>query len=140
MARPNFMLIVRDNEQAVAGALSQGDFVKAFLLTHTLIEALLRVFLRVPDQEVPFSRLIEDYAKYLGDIKYPHDTFVDELTQLNRRRNRIVHQLWIKGYTHTNREAEPAAKMAVRVYGLFIEWLQTFDPEIAQVGFDHHHE
>jgi hypothetical protein len=136
MIRPDFSLIVKDNEQAAAHALAQGDFTKAFLLVHALVEALLRLLLHVPDQqEVPFSNLIAGYRAYLEDNEYPFPTFVDELAEFNRRRNRVVHQLWRDGYSHTNRAAEGAAKAALIVYGLFIEWLETFDSEITRIGF-----
>lgn len=135
-ARPNFSLIVSDNEQAVAQALAREDFVQAYLLVHALIEALLRLFLRVPEEEeASFNDLIQKYRAYLEEEHYPIPTFFDELTQFNRRRNRIVHQLWRKGFSFTNRQTEPAARAAVIMYGLLIEWLETFDHEITQIGF-----
>ena len=61
-ARPNFSLIVSDNKQAAAQALARQDFVQAYLLMHALIEALLRMFLRVPeDGDVKFNKLIQKY-------------------------------------------------------------------------------
>jgi len=135
-ARPDFSIIIKDNEQAVAQALDDGHFVQAYLLVHALVEALLRLFLRVPEEDrSSFNDLIEKYRSYLHEQHYPIPTFIDELTQFNRRRNRIVHQLWRKGHSFTNRQAEPAARGAVMMYGLFIEWLETFDPEITQIGF-----
>ena len=134
--RADFSIIARDNEHAAAEALAGGDFVKAFITVHALIEALLRLFLRVPEgREVTFTSLIKEYRDYLAAEQYPYWTFVEELTQFNRRRNRIVHELWRDGYTHTNHQAEPAARGAVALYSLFIEWIQTFDDEIAQLGF-----
>ena len=134
--RPDFSIIIKDNEQATAQALADGHFVQAYLLVHALIEALLRLFLRVPEAEdVSFDRLIQKYRSYLEEKRYPFPTFIDELTQFNRRRNRVVHQLWRKGHSFTNRQTEPAARAAVIMYGLLIEWLEMFDPEITQIGF-----
>ncbi len=116
--------------------MAAGNFVQAYLLLHALIEALLRLFLRIPeDKDFTFARLVEKYRFYLDQEHYPHPTFIDELTQFNRRRNRIVHQLWRKGHSFTNRLTEPAARSALMMYGLLIEWIETFDSEITQVGF-----
>jgi len=135
-ARPDFSIIIKDNEQAAAQALADGHFVQAYLLVHALVEALLRIFLRVPQEEdVSFHNLIQKYRSYLDEEGYPFPTFIDELTQFNRRRNRVIHQLWRKGHSFTNRQAEPGARGAVMMYGLLIEWLETFDPEITQIGF-----
>jgi len=137
-ARPDFSIIIKDNEQAAAQALANGHYVEAYLFVHALVEALLRLFLRVPqEKDVGFAKLIQKYQAYLKKEGYPFPTFLDELTQFNRRRNRIVHQLWRRGYSFTNRQAEPAAHAAVMMYGLLIEWLETFDPEITQVGFQY---
>jgi hypothetical protein len=136
-ARPDFSIIIKDNEHAAAQALADGHFVEAYLLVHALIEALLRLFLGIPkEKDVSFDKLIKRYRDYLKEQHYPFPTFIDELTQFNRRRNRIVHRLlWRKGYSFTNRETEPAARGAVMMYGLLIEWLETFDSEITQIGF-----
>lgn len=123
---------------AAAEALAARNFVQAYLLVHALIEALLRLFLRVPEENnASFADLVEKYRSYLKQMNYPYPTFIDELIQFNRRRNRIVHQLWQKGHSFTNRQTEPAARTAVIVYGLFIEWLETFDSEITQIGFQY---
>ena len=133
-----FSLIVSDNETATAQALTRGDFVQAYLLVHALLEALLRIFLRMPaDEDINFNGLIYKYRQHLETADYPFPTFIDELTQFNRRRNRIVHQLWRKGSSFTNRETESAALAAVVMYGLFIEWLETFDFEITRIGFQY---
>jgi len=135
-ARPDFSIIVKDNEEAAAQSLADGQFVQAYLLVHALVEALLRLFLRIPDEtNVSFNGLIQKYRSYLAAQRYPIPTFIDELTQFNRRRNRIVHQLWQKGHSYKNRQSEPAARGAVMMYGLLIEWLETFDSEITQIGF-----
>ena len=137
-ARLDFSIIVRDNDQAAARALADGNYLQAYLLVHALIEALLRLFLRIREgKDVSFDNLIRKYRSYLEGQHYPIPTFIDELTQFNRRRNRIVHQLWRKGFSFTNRQTEPAARTAVMMYGLLIEWLETFDPEITQIGFQY---
>jgi hypothetical protein len=136
VARPDFSSIVKDNEQAAAQALAEEAFVQAYLVVHALIEALLRLFLRIPEgRDVSFNDLIRKYRSYLEEQQYPIPTFIEELTQFNRRRNRILHQLWRKGFSFTNRQTEPAAYAAVMIYGLLIEWLETFDPEVTQIGF-----
>lgn len=135
-ARPEFSFIVRDNEQAAAQALADGNYVQVYLLVHALIEALLRLFLHISEgTNTSFHHLIQKYRSYLEKEHYQIPTFIDELTQFNQRRNRIVHQLWRRGFSFTNRQTEPAARTAVMMYGLFIEWLETFDPEITQIGF-----
>jgi len=136
--RSNYSLIVKDNEQAAAEALAAGNFVQAYLLVHALIEALLRLFLRIPEKkDVSFANLIRQYRSYLEQQHYLFPTFIDELTKFNRRRNRVVHQLWRKGHSFTNRQTEPAARAAVTMYGLLIEWFETFDIEITQIGFQY---
>ena len=128
--------VVRDNEQAAANALSEGRYMDAFLLVHTLVEALLRAFLCAEDpRRRGFNELAAMYGTYLTDQDYPKEVFYDELLQLNRRRNRIVHQLWQRGYTYTNNQSKKVAETAVGVYSLLIEWLETFDEEITKVGF-----
>jgi len=136
--RPDYSIIIKDNEQAAAQALADGNFLEAYLLIHALVESLLRLFLRIPERKpISFDNLINKYRSYLDEEHYPSHTFTDELMQFNRRRNRIVHQLWRKGYSYTNRQTERVAYAAVIVYGLLIEWLETFDPEITQVGFQY---
>lgn len=135
-ARPNYSIIITDNERAAAEALAAGNFVHTYLLVHALIEALLRLFLRIlEDTDVSFANLVQEYRSYLEQNHYPFPTFIYELTQFNRRRNRIVHQLWRRGHSFTNRQTEPTARAAVMMYGLLIEWLETFDSEITQIGF-----
>jgi hypothetical protein len=133
--RPDHFFIVRDNEHAAARALVAGEFIQAYLLVHALIESLLRIFLRVEEEDTTIHALIERYKRFLEEQEYPEPTFVKELTDFNRRRNRIVHQLWRKGFSFTNRQAEPAARAAVTVYGLLIEWIETFDLTIKAKGF-----
>lgn len=127
--------VVADNESAVARALAEKNYVQAFLLIHALIESLLRAFLGHEHKDDRFHDLIESYKNYLSKNNYPFPTFVTELTEFNRRRNRITHKLWAKGHSETNRQTETAAHAATMMYGLFIEWLQTFEPEIVERGF-----
>lgn len=135
-ARTDLSNIIKDNEQAIAQSMFEGHHLQAYLLIHALVEALLRVFLRVPEEkELTFDRLIHMYRSYLNQERHQFPTFIDELTQFNRRRNQIVHRLWRTGQSFTNLQTEVAARAAVQMYGLFIEWLETFDPEISQIGF-----
>lgn len=131
----DFSLIIDDNERAVRAALDRGDNIQAFLLVHSLVESLLRIFLHVHEKEATFSQLIQNYKEILKSHSPGVSTFIVELTQFNRRRNRIVHDLWRKGYTFTNRQAKDAASAAVLMYGLFIEFLQTYDPKLSDKGF-----
>jgi hypothetical protein len=87
------------------------------------------------DDGLNFNDLINAYRMFLDQNSYPIPTFVDELVQFNRRRNRIVHQLWRKGFTATNEQTEPAARAAVIMYGLLIELFSTFDDSINEKGF-----
>lgn len=127
--------VVIDNESAVARAFAEKNYVQAFLLIHALIESLLRAFLGHEHKDDRFYDLIEAYKKYLSENNYSFPTFVTELSEFNRRRNRITHKLWVKGYSETNRQSEAAAHTASVMYGLFIEWLQTFEPKIVEIGF-----
>jgi hypothetical protein len=126
--------VVQDNESAVARSLAEGNFLQTYLLLHALTESLLRAVLTHDDDRPSFNDLINAYRMFLDQNKYPIPTFVDELVQFNRRRNRIVHQLWQKGFTLTNAQTEPAARAAVMMYGLLIEWFGTFDDSIAKKG------
>ena len=136
--RPDYSTVVAQNEEAAAIAIDDGRYLDAFILIHTLVEALLRVFLQVDDERCSFSKLIDKYAEYLVEQSYTLPGFVDELRQFNHRRNRMVHQLWCRGYSLENQQAKDAAAAAKMLYGLFIEWLETFDPEITDVGFQYY--
>ncbi|MHB1664973.1 MAG: hypothetical protein ACYCT7_06915 [bacterium] len=131
----DFSLIIKDNENILAGALEHGDYVKSILLAYSLIESLLRMFLNEHNEEIKFTTLIKKYKDFLLEEKYVVPTFVKELQDFNKRRNRIIHQLWSKGYTFTNRQAEDAAVVSVNMYGLFIEFLQTLDENLIKIGF-----
>jgi hypothetical protein len=132
--------VMSDNEQALTAALDADNYVQAFLLAHTLTESLLRSFLNQMDEHISFNNLIRRYQEYLEQQHYPFPTFIDELTKFNQRRNRIVHQLWRKAFTATNKQAESAATAAVFVYNLLNEWLELIDPEITEDDFDDHEE
>ncbi|HUT75433.1 MAG TPA: hypothetical protein VM221_11455 [Armatimonadota bacterium] len=134
---PDFSLIIADNEAAAGRAFETGNFVHAYLLVHALVESLLRAFLGNQLEAANFCTLVDGYKRWLQQEKYPYPTFANELVEFNRRRNRIVHQLWRKGFSFTNRQAEPAARAAVVMYGLLIEWLADFQPEIVQLGFEY---
>ncbi len=131
-----FPVVIADNESVAQAAINRGDYVQAFLLIHTLLESLLRTLLDKSDDKATFAELISKYKAFLKDQSYPRPTFIKELTELNRRRNRIVHDLWQRGYTLTNEQSQTAAAAALMVYGLFIEWLETFDPDINRYGFE----
>jgi len=133
--KSDYGLVVADNETAARVALDKGNYISAFLLIHVLVESLLRAFLRNDNESHSFASLVSQYDQYLRQEDYPVPTFVDELKEFNRRRNRIVHQLWRKGYTLTNKWAKSPANAAVAMYGLFIEWLTTFDDELGEFGF-----
>jgi hypothetical protein len=128
--------IVIDNEKAAKLAYQRGDYVLCFLLEHSLIEALLRAFLSKNKNE-NFDNLIQAYNEFLIQEKQTSSTFVKELTLFNRRRNKIIHQLWEKGYTVTNKKLDTTCRAGFQLYGQFIEWLETFDPEITNFGFEY---
>ena len=135
--RRDFSLIIQDNEKVAREAFDRGDYLQSFLLIHTLMESLLRLFLNETDQEVKFATLIRKYADFLDEQNYRKKILVKDLTEFNKRRNQIVHQLWQKGYSFTNQQARPAAKAGLILYGLAIEFLETWDPEITQIGFQY---
>jgi hypothetical protein len=128
--------IVADNEGAAQAAYQCGDSVSCFLLVHSLIEALLRAFLGKAKRG-SFNDLIKAYEAFLMREDQSGATFTEELTEFNRRRNKVIHQLWKEGYTVTNGKLAPACQAAFRVYGLFVEWLETFDPELTDFGFEY---
>jgi hypothetical protein len=127
--------IINENEGVVQEAFKRRDYVQAFLLLHTLIESLLRAFLNEHKKDIKFSKLIMRYKDFLVANSYLQETFIKELTEFNRRRNRIIHQLWEKGYLSTNSKAKSAANAALNMYGLFIEFLETWDSNITERGF-----
>ena len=128
--------VVSDNEAAAKAAYQRGDYVSSFLLIHALVEGLFRVFLGKTKGE-SFNCLIKAYEKFLIQQGQTNTTFVKELTEFNKRRNRVIHQLWRKGYTVTNEKLAPSCQAAFQVYGLFIEWLETFEPQITDYGFEY---
>lgn len=131
----HFALVVADNERAAQAAIDRRDFVEAFLLLHALTEALLKTFLEKEDERMRFDDLVREYEKYLKAEHQKEPAFVKELREFNRRRNRIIHNLWRKGFTLTNKWTEQAAGAALITYSLLIEWLETFDSEISKHGF-----
>lgn len=135
MASIDFSFIVSDNEKFVQAALDRGDYLQALILIHVLIESLMRAFLELTDDNLRFQQLIEHYEEFLDRESLGIKSFVKELTEFNRRRNRIVHKLWRKGYTFTNRQAKDAATASILMYGLFIEFLQTYDENLEGKGF-----
>ncbi len=132
--RHKYTAAVQENEAELQRSMESGGYVQVVLLSHTLIESYLREFLGEKKEEVRFSYLIARYQKYLDGIKYPTPTFVEELTQLNRRRNRVVHQLWRKGYKRTNEDLKDVAGYAQLTYALYVQWLLTFDPDEPQTA------
>lgn len=128
--------VVAENEAVAREAYEWGDFIFCFLLIHTLIEALLRTFLGRTGKN-RFVDLIDAYKNYLKEEKQPEPVFVDELIQFNRRRNQLVHGLWKIGYAETNKKLEPSCRAAFIMFGLLIEWFETFDTEITESGFSY---
>ena len=128
--------IIEDNEAAVKAAYLHGDYVTCFLLIHTLIEAILRALLKKTKRE-KFTDLIKEYEMFLRKQGQKRLTFVDELTKFNQRRNNVIHELWERGYSATNRKLGSVCRKAFSMYGLFIEWLETFEPKIKIYGFEH---
>ena len=127
--------IVNENESVARRAYEQGDFVLCFLLSHSLIESLLRAFLERTGKE-SFNDLIIAYENFIKSEGQTVSVFVNELTEFNRRRNRVIHQLWKIGYSATNEKLESVCQSAFILFGLLIEWLETFDPEITETGFE----
>jgi HEPN domain-containing protein len=128
--------IIEENEGIARKAYEQGEYVLCFLLAHALVESLLRAFLTRTGKE-NFNDLINAYSDFMKSEGQTNATFVKELTEFNRRRNRVIHNLWTRGYFATNEKLEPSCRAAFIVYGLFVEWLETFDPEITEVGFQY---
>lgn len=117
--------IVEDNIVAAQSAFQRQEYILCFLLLHSLIEGLLRTFLKKNVKDT-FNEHVKSYITLLKSEGQVKITFEKELTEINKRRNRVVHQLWEKGYTRTNKGLKPACIAAFQMYGLFIEWLDTF--------------
>jgi len=83
--------VVADNEATLMKVMDSGNYIQVFLVAHTLIESYLREFLSEKEEETKFSSLVSKYQKFLKSISYTVPTFVTELTELNCRRNRIIH-------------------------------------------------
>lgn len=128
--------IIAENEAVAREAYERGDYIFCFLLIHTLIEALLHAFLGRTGKE-RFADLINAYKNYLKEEKQPEPVFVDELIQFNRRRNTVVHGLWKNGYAKINKRLEPSCRAAFIMFGLLIEWFETFDPKITERSFSY---
>ncbi len=133
--KPILSFIINDNEKAAKDAFARGDYLQAFLLIHTLLESLLRMFLNEMDDRTTFAALISKYEQFLNKQNYPIKTLVKELREFNKRRNRIIHELWKKGYSYTNRQAKSASNTALMLYGLSIEFLETWNSEMKRIGF-----
>jgi hypothetical protein len=132
-------IILAENEYVARRAYDQGELVLCFLLTRTLIESLLRAFLNKFGNE-SFNDLIIGFENFMKSEGQKDSVFIKELTKFNRQRNKVIHQLWKNGYSATNEKLEIACRGAFIVYGLLIEWLETFDPTIIKSGFDYDKE
>jgi hypothetical protein len=132
-------VIIKENENVARRAYDQGDFVLCFLLSHSLIESILRAFLK-NFGDGSFNDLIIDFENFMESEGQMDSAFIKELIKFNRQRNKVIHQLWKNGYSATNQKLEPACRGAFIVYGLLIEWLETFDPTITKSGFEYDKE
>jgi len=121
--------VIVDNERAARQAFERGDNVSCFLLIHVLVEGLLRDFLQ-RHGKCRFRDLIDDYLSSCMRSMHQGPEFAAELTAFNKRRNQVVHDLWARGYTWTNsrQKLALACQAGMIMYGLFVEWLETFDP------------
>ena len=128
--------IISENENAARDAFNRGDYVICFLLIHSLIESLLRAFLGKTGEET-FNNLIKSFNKLMKSEGQNQSTFINELSELNRRRNRVIHELWAKGYSVTNENLKNVCQVSFMVFGLLIDWISTFNPEIIESGFDY---
>lgn len=128
--------IIRDNENVAQTALTRKDYVQAFLLIHSLVESLLRSVYRAQKKDVTFASLIKRHEDYLEKRGFNETIFVEELTEFNRRRNRIIHNLWKEGYSETNFKCQEAATGAIILYGLLIDYFLAIRPEISEHGFE----
>ncbi len=129
---------IKDNEGAVARALQQGNYILSYLIVHSLIELLLRTFLCVPqEEESDFADLVKSYKEHMLSQHHADALFENELTQFNLRRDRFFAQIRERGFSTVNEQTRAQAAMAVNVYGLLIEYLETFDANIGEMGFDY---
>jgi hypothetical protein len=134
--RPNAD-VIHDNEAAARAAFDRGDYVLCFLLEHARVESLLRTHLNNWRPRVRFEELVAAYIALQKSEGQPGDDFVEDLIGFNRRRNSVVHRLSSVGYSKTNRgqNLRAVCQAAMMMYGLFIEWLETFDPDVCCAGF-----
>ena len=129
---------IKDNEGAVARALQQGNYVLSYLIVHSLIELLLRKFLCVPqEEEYDFADLVKSYKEHMLSRHHANALFENELTHFNLRKHRFSAQIRERGFSAVNEQTRDQAATAVKVYGLLIEYLETFDANIREMGFDY---
>jgi len=76
--------IIKENESVARRVYEQGDFVLCFLLTHSLIESLLRTSLE-QTEKVSFHDLIKAYENFMKLTGQMDSVFVDELIKFNQR-------------------------------------------------------
>jgi hypothetical protein len=129
--------VIADNEAAAKAAFRNGDYVLCFLLEHALVEALLRTYLDDWRDERRFADLVAEYCRMEIAEGQARAEFREDLEGFNRRRNRVVHRLSRVGYGRTNQSQnlKDACVAGMLLYTLFIEWLETFDPDIVSAGF-----
>jgi hypothetical protein len=128
--------VVRENETVARRAYSREDYVLCVLLSHALMESLLRAFLGKWGNE-QFCGLIAALERRMASEGQMEVPFLKPLRDFNQRRNHMVHELWTKGYQTINAELEPSCRAAFMVFGLLTEWLETFEPGLHESGFDY---
>lgn len=130
--------VIKDLEEKAYKFYKRGEYYISYLIIFSLLEGSLRDFLKVyPEVEINFFDLIERLGKFLEipPYKQPESSVkrtVDNLHQLRKFRNNIVHSLWQYGYKELNQKTKPLARRAFLTYILHIEYLGTFSEEFEE--------
>ena len=121
--------VAAENELVARLMFESGDYVGCLLLIHALVEGALRNFLRCGESGT-FNAIVGQYRDYLISEGQKDPLLVEELTQFNRRRNRVVHGLWLRGYHDTNEghRLDDACKAGMVMLELLSDYVSTFAP------------
>lgn len=130
--------VIKDLEEKAYNFYKSGEYYISYLIIFSLLEGSLRDFLKISNEsEINFYDLIERLGIFLKTPPYkqPESSVkrtVDNLHQLRKFRNNIVHSLWQYGYKELNQKTKALARRAFLTYILHIEYLGTFSEEFEE--------
>jgi hypothetical protein len=130
--------VIKDLEEKAYKFYKNGEYYISYLILFSLLEGSLGDFLKIPPEiEIRFYNLIEKLGNFLetSPYKQPENSVnrtIDNLHQLRKVRNNIVHSLWQYGYKELNQKAKILARKAFLTYILNVEYLGTFNEEFEE--------